>query len=282
MSGTWLERLWYRPQPEGPLAFLVPVLRLAARLFGLGVALRGWTFRAGLRRPRRVEARVISVGNLNVGGAGKTPVVIALAERLQAAGVRFAVLSRGYGGTGREAVVSDGKELKLGARDAGDEPVLVARRVRSAVVLVGANRARLARRAVSDFGCRTLLLDDGFQHRQLARDEDVVVLGGATPLGCGELLPWGPLREPIDALRRASLVWLSNVPADEPLPPELPLRQIRARTRVVEVVDWLGREGFGREALRGQRVFLLAGLARPSGFARTLVDLGAEVVGEAM
>ena len=281
-TATWLERLWYRPRPSGPLAVFVPLLRLASFAFAQLVALREWAFRVRLRRPTRVAAHVISVGNLNVGGAGKTPVVIALAERLVAAGVRVAVLSRGYGGRGREAVVSDGTQLKLGFYDAGDEPVLIARRVPKAVVLVGPSRVRLAQRAIAEHGCTTLLLDDGFQHRQLARDEDIVVLGGAAPLGNEALVPLGPLREPAKALRRGSVVWLSNVPEGEVLLHEMPLRQIRSRTRVIDVLDWLGRESFGLDALRGQRVFLLAGLARPSGFVRTLEELGAEVVGSAL
>jgi tetraacyldisaccharide 4'-kinase len=278
-SETWLERLWYAPRPGGPLVVLAPLLKLASLVFGAGVALRARLLRLPFLRPVRASAHVISVGNLNVGGAGKTPVVIALAERLCAAGARVAVLSRGYGGAGKEAVVSDGITLRLGARDVGDEPVLIARRVPAAVVLVGPSRVRLAERAVAQFGSTVLILDDGFQHRSLARDEDILVLGGAHPLGNGALLPWGPLREPASAAARASLAWLSNLPDDEPLPAGLPARQVRTRTRVVDVTDWHLRESFGAGALQGQRVFLLAGLARPSGFARTLAELGAEVVG---
>jgi tetraacyldisaccharide 4'-kinase len=127
-----------------------------------------------------------------------------------------------------------------------------------------------------------LLLDDGFQHRTLARDEDVLVLGGRAPLGNGELLPLGPLREPPEAAARATVAWLNNVDEEESLPAKLPARRIHSRTRAVDVTDWHGKESFGPEALHGQKVFLLAGLGRPSGFERTLHELGAEVVGRAL
>ena len=144
----------------------------------------------GLLAVTRAGVPVVSIGNLAVGGAGKTPAAIAVGRRLLARGRRVAVLSRGYGAARTDPrVVSDGTRLLLGAEEGGDEPVLVASRLPGAAVLCGPRRAELARAAVSQHGADALLLDDGFQHRALARDLDVVVLDAANPFGNGRLLP---------------------------------------------------------------------------------------------
>jgi tetraacyldisaccharide 4'-kinase len=274
---TWLERAWYSHEAL-PQALHAP-LAAASWAFEKGARWNAALWDRGLRKPSRVAARVISVGNLTVGGAGKTPVVIHLAQELVALGARVAVLSRGYGGSGQELLVSDGRELKRSSREVGDEPVLVARRVPEAVVWVGPSRARLAARAVAETGAHVLLLDDGFQHRALHRDEDILVLGGAAPLGNGELLPLGPLREPITAATRASVAWLSNVPARMSLPPTFTSRRVQTRTVAESVVDWRLREPEPIESLYGVPVYLVAGLARPAGFVQTVQALGAIVVG---
>jgi tetraacyldisaccharide 4'-kinase len=286
---TVLERIWWSPAP-GAAAALLPPLLLAELLFRAGAALRGALYGSGILRAGRAAAPVISVGNLAVGGAGKTPATIAIARRLAARGRQVAVLSRGYGATRSDArVVSDGAEVRLGAAEGGDEPVLVARRLPGTAVLCGPRRAELARLAVGELGADSLLLDDGFQHRALARDLDVVVIDAASPFGNGRLLPAGPNREPRRALRRAGLVWLSRV--DQADPAGLPALRALAREATgvdpvesrhapVDVVDGALARGFGAGALRGRRVLLLAGVARPRGFRRTLDDLGAQVVVE--
>jgi tetraacyldisaccharide 4'-kinase len=287
---TVLERIWWSPAPGAAGALLLPPLLLAELLFRAGAALRGALYGAGILRAERAGAPVISIGNLAVGGAGKTPAAIAVARRLAARGRRVAVLSRGYGATRSDArVVSDGAAVRLGAAEGGDEPVLVARRLPGTAVLCGPRRAALARVAVGDLGADALLLDDGFQHRALARDLDVVVLDAAAPFGNGHLLPAGPNREPRRALRRAGLVWLSRV--DQADPAALPALRALARDATgvdpvesrhapVDVVDGALVRGFGAGALRGRRVLLLAGVARPGGFRRTLEGLGALVAAE--
>jgi tetraacyldisaccharide 4'-kinase len=254
------------------------------------VGTRGWLHRRGLLASARAAAPVVSVGNLAVGGAGKTPVTIALARRLQARGRAVAVLSRGYGAErAGERVVSDGATLLLGAAEGGDEPVLVARRLPGVRVLCGPRRAALAARAVAALGADALLLDDGFQHLALARDLDVVVLDAANPAGNGHLLPAGPNREPAAALSRAGLVWLSR--ADQAAPAELARwreaarratgrEPVESRHAPVDVVDGALERSLGRDALRGRRVLLLSGLARPGAFRRTVEGMGAEVAGE--
>jgi len=285
-----LEAAWWSARPGLPARLaLVPLLPLEA-LFRAGVALRGWAYDAGLLDAARAAAPVISVGNLAVGGAGKTPVTMALARRLSARGRAVAVLSRGYGATRSDArVVSDGREVLLGAAEGGDEPVLLARRLPGVRVLCGPRRAALAVQAVGRLGADALLLDDGFQHRALARDLDVVVLDAANPVGNGHLLPAGPNREPVSALRRAGLVWLSR--ADQAEPEALVRWRERARAATgrepvesrhapLDVVDGTLGRSLGLEALRGERVLLLSGLARPGAFRRTVEALGAEVAAE--
>ena len=284
---SWLEELWWRPEPPGPRLALVP-LAAAEALFRAGAAARGALYDRGLARATVPGAAVISVGNLVVGGAGKTPVTLAIGERLVARGRKVAVLSRGHGARRADPrLVSDGARVLLSAEEAGDEPSLLARRLPGVAVLCGPHRAALARRAVAELGADALLLDDGFQHRALARDLDVVVLDAASPCGNGRLLPRGPNREPWSALRRAQLAWLSRVDQADPAA----LEALRARARqatgrapvesrhlVTDVLDGALRRSLGVGALAGRRVLALSGLARPGGFRRTLAALGAEVV----
>jgi tetraacyldisaccharide 4'-kinase len=283
-----IERLWWTDRPgPGEAALLAPLALLEA-FFRIAVAARGALHARGLAAVARAGVPVISVGNLAFGGAGKTPAVIAIAARLAARGRRVAVLSRGYGAVRTDArVVSDGRTVRLGASEGGDEPVLVARRLPGVAVLCGPRRADLARTAVATLGCDALLLDDGFQHRALARDLDVVVLDATNPFGNGHLLPRGPNREPASALRRAGLAWLAKVEGAEPAA----LDRLRAlareatghepvesRVAAVDVVDGALERSLGADALRGARVLLLSGLARPDAFRRTVRELGAEIV----
>jgi tetraacyldisaccharide 4'-kinase len=281
-----LERAWWR-RAEGPLArALLAPLAAPEMAFRAVVAARGLAYDRGLLAAERAAAPVVSIGNLAVGGAGKTPATIAVAERLRACGRRVAVLSRGYGARRADArLVSEGAGLLVPAGDAGDEPALLAGRLPGVAVLCGPRRAELARLATGA-GADALVLDDGFQHRALARDLDVVVLDAANPFGNGRLLPRGPNREPQGALRRAGLVWLSRV--DEATPDALgSLRAlareatgappVESRHAPLDVLDGALLRSHGRNALRGARVLLLAGIARPERFRRTVEALGAAV-----
>ena len=287
---TWIEDMWWREETGAAhRALLVPLIA-AEGIFRAGAAARGALYRSGLVRQERAGAPVISLGNLAVGGAGKTPAAIAVAERLLARGRRVAVLSRGYGARRSDPrLVSDGTRVLLGADEAGDEPLLIARRLPRVAVLCGARRVELARRAVSELRADALVLDDGFQHRALFRDADVVVLDAANPSGNGRLLPLGPNREPWCALGRAHLAWLSRTDQASPEALEALRAQVReatgrppveSRHAVEDVLDGSLARPFGVDALRGRRVLLLCALARPEGFRRTLAVLGAEVGAE--
>ena len=274
---SWPESLWY---PSAPLQFTAQALRAPlapfAAGFAAGVAARNLLYDKRLLRAEVVAGlRILSVGNLTAGGAGKTPVVAFLAERLASLRAEVAVLSRGYGRRGRGPLRVSGPPWPS-VEEVGDEPLLLAKRLPAASVWVGADRVALAR-AAQAAGAKVALLDDGFQHRRLAREADVVVVDEAVGLGTGHLLPWGPLREPHSALRRASLLWLrvaSPPAALPPLPEGLPV--LRARHAPVDI---LGPDGsvLPLSRLPGARLLGFCGIARPSAFARTLRECGAEV-----
>jgi tetraacyldisaccharide 4'-kinase len=275
---TALERIFYPPRPEpwSRRVLLAPVTALAWG-YGLGVQVRKSLYDHELWKGERIEGlRVISVGNVNVGGTGKTPAVLYLAERLVEAGRKVGILTRGYGRVSKEPLAFTGAEPLPSAEEAGDEPLLLARRCPGVRVLVGADRRTLARRAWDEFGLEVVLLDDGFQHRQLARDEDVVVVDEAAGFGNGHLLPRGPLREPLSSLKRATLLWVrASAGPVANLPPH-PQRRVRTRYHPSAWIDPQG-QAHPPGALRGEPVLALAGLARPGSFLRTLNQLGAEV-----
>jgi tetraacyldisaccharide 4'-kinase len=194
--------------PEGAARCALPFLSAASLGYGFAVRTRAAAYRAGLLRSVRLPAPVVSVGNLTVGGSGKTPLVIELARIFVDLGCRVGVLSRGYGGEEPEEplVVSDGENtLCDDPARAGDEPVLIALRAPESAVVVCRSRVRGGRHAIDALGCDLLLLDDGFQHLALHRDLDIVVFRSENPFGNGRLLPRGPLREPFSALSRAHL-----------------------------------------------------------------------------
>lgn len=284
-----LEDIWWG-QDANPPRGLLAALTVGELAFRAGLGLqRAWR-RLGLAHAAQAGVPVVSIGNLAVGGAGKTPVVLTVAERLTARGRRVAILSRGYGARRRDArVVSDGRQVLLGAEYAGDEPVLLARRLPGTVVLCGPRRDDLARLAVDTFGIDALVLDDGFQHLRLARDLDAVVIDAVNPAGNGHLLPRGPNREPWNALGRAHVAWISRVDVAQPevvarlrerIRDQTGLSPVESRYAVAALLDGsLSQERPG-DALAGRRVLLLCALARPDGFRRTLADLGARVAGE--
>jgi tetraacyldisaccharide 4'-kinase len=254
--------VWPRRGMAGQLGYLA--LRPLSGLFGLGVGLRGLGYRIGVLRVRRAPIPVVSVGNLAVGGTGKTPVTLWLARTLAARGLRVGVVSRGYGGSARGVtIVSRGAGPEIGPEQVGDEPVMIARSF-SGPVITAARRIDGAVAAAS-LGCQLIVLDDGFQHRAIARAFDLVLLDGRS----GPLLPAGPLREPLRALARADAVGLMD--HDDGEPPSLPATAppaYRMRLEPVALVESVG--GRWQEHPMGQlaarHVVAVAGVARPEHF----------------
>ena len=252
---TWEDR-WY-----GPRRFRLADLLLApaSMLFAASVRLRNLFYDSGILPQHRVEGpRIICVGNLAVGGAGKTPAVIFLTQWALAADRRVAVLSRGYGRSRSDTIDFDSTSLPA-VDISGDEPRLIALRCPGARVFVGADRLALARRAAAS-GAQLLIMDDGFQHRRLIREVNIAVVDN---LPNRRALPWGPLREPISALHRADFVWCRDA-----APPHVDPRAV-VRARYVVRPE---------PALRDANVIALAGLARSQRFVQSLESLGAKVV----
>lgn len=275
MSARW-ERVWYPEEPEAlpRKAALAPLAALELG-FAAAVRARNALYASGVLKSHDVPgARVISVGNLTLGGSGKTPAVVYLARRLTERGRRVAVLTRGYGRASRGDIVLVPGAARPGASVAGDEPLLIAASCPGVAVLVGADRIRLGKRAVREHGAEVLLLDDGLQHRRLKRDVDIAVVDTEVGFGNGHLFPRGPLREPVAALNRASLLWVRGT---GPIPATWRGPTVRAIYQPTELVSADGQI-HPASALHGQRVLALAGIARPGRFRATLAALGADVV----
>lgn len=279
---------WRASGPESLVARALwsPLLPLSW-LYGGAARLHGALYRRGLLRPRHFSGHVVSVGNLVLGGTGKTPTAAWIASALQRRGRRVALLSRGYGGRGREPVrvVSDGRRLRASGRSAGDEALLLAAHAPGVPVLVGRDRGLAGLRAISAFGSEVLVLDDGFQHHRLRRDLDVLTVDAGQGFGNRHLLPRGPLREPLRALRRADAVLVMDgdlAEADAELLERWTPGAFRAaaRRRPLELRPLAGGPAAEPGVLDGAPVGMLAGLASPDSLRRTLAGLGARVVAE--
>jgi tetraacyldisaccharide 4'-kinase len=243
-------------------------------LFGAAAGLRVALYSGGALPRGRLAGPVISVGNLSVGGTGKTPLVARLAELLRDEGLPVAILSRGYGGRRRSAtlLVSDGAAVLADPEQAGDEAVMLAERLPGVVVAVGRRRDRVGRFVESHFGPRVHLLDDGFQHLRLARDLDLVCVDAADLRD--RPLPAGRLREPVSALRRADVVLIGGADVEtlRPLLGEQPRFAFRRR-----VAGFRGTGGEPADA--PARAYLLSGIARPERFAEDARAAGVTVTG---
>jgi tetraacyldisaccharide 4'-kinase len=281
---AWLHEAW---QGQAPLLVRAG-LGAAAAAYRAALAARSASYRIGLLSTHGLPVPVISVGNVTVGGSGKTPLAEVIALALAEMGARPAVISRGYGRRSRGVrIVADGTGVVLGAAESGDEPVLLAERLPGIPVVVGEDRHAAGAVALGKCFANALVLDDGFQHKTLAKDLEIVAVSGSLPWGNGRLFPRGSLREPLSALKRADLVVVTN-------PPTLAatsdiahvLRRKGSRAAVLSggyLATALRRGDRGHpespETLAGRRVLALAGLAAPGGFVATADGLGAKVLG---
>ncbi len=251
------------------------------------IGMRNALYDAGVLPARRLPCPVIAIGNLTVGGTGKTPIAAWVAAALRDAGRHVAVLSRGYGRRGGGTrLVSDGRTVLVDVDQAGDEPYLIARDTPGVVVAVGADRFAAAALVRATAGAPdVIVLDDGFQHRRLHRDCDIVLVDGIDPWGNGRMLPRGPLREPVRALQRADAVVITRSTGAVPKDLAAALERHNPRARVMhcrlESDRFLRADGdpVDLAALRGFTAFVFSGIARPDRFEDEARRLGLRVVG---
>jgi tetraacyldisaccharide 4'-kinase len=270
-----------------PRCSLTAVAGAMAWFYGLGAGLRRSLYSRGLLRTKKLPAPVVSVGNLTVGGTGKTPVVACLARLLQDRGKRVAILSRGYGGQNRGVTcISDGRQTYKKPPEVGEEPYWLARTLPGVAVYTGACRYAIGLAAWQEFKPDLFLLDDGFQHFQLYRDLDLVLLDAAAPFGNGHLLPRGPLREPLAALAAAHSLILTRFDPErhqaqfaalQAAFPDKPV--LTATITPVSVTTYPGGRAIAPAALRHRALMAFAGLARPEVFTATLEELGVDLKG---
>ena len=247
--------------------------------YGLIIRLRATAYTWGLFTTKTLARPVISVGNLTVGGTGKTPSVAMLARHFLVRGKRVVVLSRGYGGTlnGREAIVSDGETVFLTAAESGDEPFLLASAVEGLAVVVGADRYSAGLLAMERLSPDIFILDDGFQHQRLKRDLNILLLDSRRPFGNNRVLPAGLLREPRAAGNRADLIIYtrSNEGGEPDHFPGIPA--CRAFHHLAGFTD-NGGEPRPFADLVGLKGVAFAGIADPEPFFRDLKDEGLDLV----
>jgi tetraacyldisaccharide 4'-kinase len=307
---TYLLDVIFQQRPGKKAEVIRFTLLALSQVFSVIVRLRRFLYNVRILRDATLGVQVIAVGNLTVGGTGKTPVVEKFARALQDAGRKVAILSRGYRSrpkplhqrlkdklllrddTTPPRIVSDGQSLLLDSFSAGDEPYLLASNLKDVVVLVDKDRVKSGRYAVEKFGCDTLLLDDGFQYWKLrGRRTDVVLVDSQQPFGNEHLLPRGTLREPPSHLGRANVLFLTKVDRSTPEKSarvdELRVRvaRLNPKAELIECLhhplyfeDVFSGERHGLELLSGRRIASLSGIAQPESFESKLVELGAEIV----
>jgi tetraacyldisaccharide 4'-kinase len=270
-------------------ALLMPI----AAGFRLGLLARLMAYNAGFLTQKKFDVPVISIGNITVGGTGKTPVTIDIARRLTKQGHKVGILSRGYKRQSKEpiVVVSNGAGQIQSCNASGDEPYLIAKAVPQAVVIVGSKRINTAEVAINKYGCDVLLLDDGFQHWPIARTTDIVLVDYNDEPAQDRLIPAGRLREPLAALARAQWVVVTKVPESPDLDklarlqatiaryaPKAQVTSCRMAPYAVQCIG-SGDSILSTNSLNGMRVVAFSGIARPEVFAAQLSELGASVVG---
>lgn len=275
---------------------LLTILFLVGRIFSPGyrlvMVLRAFLYRKNIfLKSQRLSVPVISIGNLTLGGTGKTPMVRYVTRLLLDRGLRPAIVSRGYGGkaTGTVNIVSDGVRILLSPDMAGDEPFMLAEALPGVPVLTGPERARVARHAIQEFGVNRIVMDDGFQHLAVSRDLDLVLFSARTLLGNGRVFPGGPLREPLSALERAHCFVITGVDSGNHSSVDDFQRRLQGAFSGKPVFAgeylpagiWHSRQGKActlAEA-REMSVFAFAGIANPDSFRQTLRQEGFSLVG---
>ena len=275
---------------------IMAVFYVFSLIYGQLVNLKLSMYHIGWFKKERLTCFVISLGNVTVGGTGKTPTAQHLAREIRDMGYRVAILNRGYRAKWRGAVgiVSDGHALKMDAETAGDEAFMLAKHLPNVPVLIGPERAVTGRYAIEHFGAQVAILDDGYQHWQLERDMDILLVDAVNVFGNGYLLPRGTLREPLSHIDRADVCLMTKVDQAAPGAIEyiwetfrsynqdgLILESIHQPRQFVRLADWyedIAAGGVPVTELKGKKVLAVSAIGNPASFEQTLADLGIEIV----
>lgn len=259
---------------------LTAILSITSGAYGQITRLRQFSYRKSITKSHSLPCTVISIGNIALGGTGKTPMTIYLAEMLKRMDRKVVILSRGYKGGAEKkgGLVSDGRQLFMTPDQAGDEPFMMAGLLRDVPIFVGSNRFKNGRTAMRKFQPDVILLDDGFQHLQLKRDIDLVLLDHSNPIGNGRLLPRGPLREPVSALARGDAFIMTRSDRPSNNLPDLLKCRIKQRpvfkTRHIPYICYVsgGKANCSIEPdlIKGKKVFAFSGIAGNSDFRNSL------------
>ncbi len=277
-------------------ALLLSVLRFMSFVYGLGVDIKLGLYKTGFLKQHKLACRVISLGNITVGGTGKTPTAQRLAAIIRDMGYQVVILNRGYRATwrGHVGLVSDGRRIYMSVNEAGDEAYLLAKNLPGVAVVIGKNRNVTGDYAVANLKADFIILDDGYQHWQLARDLDVVLIDSINVFGNNFLLPRGTLREPLTHLNRADAILLTKVDQAtndardiirETLgrynDQALVVESVHSPRCFIEIEDWykgVRPEAVALETIRAKRVLAFSALGNPTSFEQSIIDIGAEAV----
>lgn len=289
---TMVERMLYSGQSEESISrrfFLLP-LTLMSLLYHFLVYSRLVLYKTGVLKSYALPCRVISVGNITLGGTGKTPTTIYLARLFKEHGMKTAVLSRGYKGRCSEkvAVVSDGERILLNALDAGDEPSLLSKALPGVPIIIGRDRVLTGRYVTERFSSEIAILDDGFQHVKLKRDADILLIDLGYGFGNGHLLPRGMLREPLSHMNRAHIFLLTkrtDTPIDQTVEkkitainPEAKIFYAHYEIRCLKTLH--EKKEIRLDDAKGKKALALSAIANPHYFSYLLNQLDISVVEE--
>lgn len=293
--GKFADRVTNIMYDEGPGNIVMETFMYKlSLLYGTILKFRNFLYDHNIKKSQSLPCAVISVGNITVGGTGKTPMTIYLAKQLKKRGLRVAVISRGYGGKAEKAggLVSDDKNILMDSETAGDEPYMMAMSLPGVPVLVGQDRIKSGLTAVDKFKSEVILLDDGFQHRKLKRNIDLVLLDCLSPLGNRHIIPRGILREPAKGIERGGAFVLTRSDSVDTKRKNKSLTDISslAHGKPVYLAGYkpyifgivkgrvLSEPAFGSDFLAGKNVSAFSGIAKNNEFRKTVDSFGTEIL----
>lgn len=293
---TYLYRVIHGERKGLLPTILLLFLRLFSSVYALGVNVKLSMYRLGILEQHKLPCHVISLGNITVGGTGKTPTAQRLATLIRDMGYRVVILNRGYRAAWQEDVglVSDGQKIYMTAAEAGDEAYLLAKSLPGVPVVIGKERAVSGEYAVKQLNAQVIILDDAYQHWQLARDLDIVLIDSLNRFGNNFLLPRGTLREPLTNLNRAHAFLLTKVDQTTDNARDsirdtlvqyndkaLIVESIHRPRWFIEIESWYKgvRDcGIALENVRGQSVVAISAIGNPSSFEQTIADIEVNVI----